>query len=69
MNMPMHRLVTFIVIAVGCVSTIAVNSAFSEPYNALKGVESIQVVFDIRVKTPEALAIHLDLVKRGSKQT
>lgn len=62
MNISRNRLVTLIVIAACCTIFLTIGSAFSKPYKALNGVESVKAVFDIRVKTPKALAIHLDLV-------
>jgi intracellular sulfur oxidation DsrE/DsrF family protein len=62
MNIPMKRFLIFSVIATFCMMILTINSVLAEPYKALNGVESVKVVFDIRVKTPKALAIHLDLV-------
>ena len=62
MNILMNRFLIFSVIATCCMMTLTIGSVSSEPYKALNGVESVKVVFDIRVKTSQALAIHLDLI-------
>jgi len=62
MNIPMNRFLIFSIFAICCMMVFTTGSVGSEPYKALKGVGSIKAVFDIRVKTPKALAIHLDLV-------
>lgn len=62
MNIPVKRLTLIITAAVFYMAAVNINSALSEPYKALNGVESFKAVFDIRVKTPRALAIHLDLI-------
>ncbi|WP_022667396.1 DsrE family protein [Desulfospira joergensenii] len=61
MNMRRHPVLTFI-IAVCFFTPFKTDKAFSEPYKALKGVDSVKAVFDLRVKNPRALAIHLDLI-------
>ena len=38
------------------------NPSNAQTYQALDGVDSVKAVFDIRVKNPKVLAIHLDLI-------
>ncbi|MBA3010783.1 MAG: DsrE family protein [Proteobacteria bacterium] len=62
MNILMNRFLIFSVIVSCCMMALTIGSVSSEPYKALNGVESVKVVFDIRVKTSQALAIHLDAI-------
>lgn len=62
MNIPAKRFLITMAATIICMATLNINSAFSQQYKGLNGVESVKAVFDIRVKTPQALAVHLDLI-------
>lgn len=42
-------------------------SSFADEYEALKGVESVKAVFDVRVGNPKVAAVHLDLILKTFK--
>ena len=50
-----------------CFLCVAASNAFSGEYNALKGVESIKAVFDIRSGNPQFTASMLNLVHNTYK--
>jgi intracellular sulfur oxidation DsrE/DsrF family protein len=45
-----------------CLSLGVVANGFCEAYEALEGLKSVNVVFDVRISNPKSAAVHLKLV-------
>lgn len=46
---------------------LAVNTVSAEEYEALKGLDSIKAVFDVRIGNPKSAALHLKLIHQTFK--
>jgi len=66
MNATYHKYILYIIISFVFISYLPANSIGSE-YDALKGLESIKAVFDVRVANPKVASVHLDLIHKTFK--
>lgn len=53
-------------VSIALMLSLTTNSLGDE-YDALKGVESVKAVFDVRVANPKVAAVHLDLIHKTFK--
>ncbi len=61
-----NKRLQYLIIAVAIGLLLPVSS-FASQYNALKGLDSVRAVFDVRVGNPKVAAVHLDLIHKTFK--
>ena len=66
MNTKYKTTILYLFVSIVFLLSSAANS-FGDTYEALKGVESVKAVFDVRVANPKIAAVHLDLIHKTFK--
>jgi len=66
MNTKYKSYISYIIVLIAFMLSITTNSLADE-YDALKDVESVKAVFDVRVANPQVAAVHLDLIHKTFK--
>lgn len=66
MNAKYKNFIVCLFVSVAFILSYAAVS-FGGEYEALKGVESVKAVFDVRVGNPKVAAVHLDLIHKTYK--
>jgi intracellular sulfur oxidation DsrE/DsrF family protein len=61
-----RKYILYLFISIAFILYSTANSLGIE-YDALKGVESVKAVFDVRVANPKVAAVHLDLIHKTFK--
>lgn len=63
MNAKYKTYILYLFVTIAFILSSTTNS-LGEEYEALKGVESVKAVFDVRVGNPKVAAVHLDLIHK-----
>jgi len=50
-----------------CMSLVFFSVVFAQEYEALKGLKSAKAIFDVRIGSPKAAALHLQLIQQAYK--